>query len=460
MKVLDILCAPWAILPAALGEIQSIYATHLRGDKIDVAAVEKRLGRPLETRPAGYEVVDGVAVLPMVGPSARRMNLMTQISGGVSTELAARDLRAAAADESARAIVLRIDSPGGTVDGTQALAQLVAEINRNTKPVVTLASGTMASAAYWYGSAARAVYIEDDTTQVGSIGVVASHIDVSAAEAAAGVRTTEIVAGKYKRIASQYGPLTAEGRQTMQDQVDYLYSVFLEAVAEQRGVSVERVLADMADGRIFIGRQAVAAGLVDGVATLDALIADLSRSSTAGAGVAPRVRASAPPQQPMESPMPITREQLSAEAPELIEALQAEGRQQGAAAECARIQAVFGQAMPGHDALIRELAFDGKTTGPEAAVAVLAAERNQRTRAAAQLHADAPQPVPQAATPAVDAPVAPAAADDGRPLEQRCQDRWQADPAVRAEFGSLAVFTAFTRAEESGRARIHRPRAA
>jgi signal peptide peptidase SppA len=459
MKVLDILCAPWAILPAALGEIQSIYATHLRGEKIDVAAVEKRLGRPLETRPAGYEVVDGVAVLPLVGPSARRMNLMTQISGGVSTELAARDLRAAAADETARAIVLRIDSPGGTVDGTQGLAQLVAEIDRTAKPVVTLASGTMASAAYWYGSASRAVYIEDDTTQVGSIGVVASHVDISAAEAAAGVRTTEIVAGRYKRIASQYGPLTAEGRQTMQDQVDYLYSLFVQAVADNRGVAIEQVLSEMADGRIFIGQQAVRAGLVDGVSTLEALVADLSRSSTAGAGVAPRVRASAP--QTMESPtMPITREQLSAEAPELIEALQAEGRQQGAAAECERIQAVFGQAMPGHDALIRQLAFDGKTTGPEAAVAVLAAERNQRTRAAAQLQADAPQPVPQAATPAVDAPAAPAAADDGRPVEQRCEDRWQADPAVRAEFGSLAVFTAFTRAEESGRARIHRPRAA
>jgi ClpP class serine protease len=66
----------------------------------------------------------------------------------------------------------------------------------------------MASAAYWIGSAAEKVYISSDTTQVGSIGVVASHIDVSKAEEMQGYKTTEIVAGKYKRIASRYSPLT------------------------------------------------------------------------------------------------------------------------------------------------------------------------------------------------------------------------------------------------------------
>lgn len=450
MKLTDVLTAPWAIEPAALTEIQAIYATHLRGEKIDIGAVEQRLGRKLDNRPMGYEVIDGVALLPLVGVSAKRMNLMSQISGGVSTELAARDLRQAAADSDVSAIILQIDSPGGTVDGTQTLAQLIREIDQTAKPVVTLAGGLMASAAYWYGSAARAIYIEDATTQVGSIGVVASHVDISGAQAAAGVRTTEIVAGKYKRVASQYGPLSEEGRQTIQDQVDYLYSLFVQAVADHRGVGIEQVLSDMADGRVFVGQQAVRAGLVDGVTTLPALIAQLSRTS--GAGVAPQRTAVAIRTTPLsEAPMPLSREQLAADAPDLLQALLDEGRAAGASAELSRIQGVLAQSMPGHEKLVQSLAFDGKSTPADAAMAVVQAERTLRSTAAANLVADAPDPVPQAATPAVDAP---AASDENLPIEKRCEQRWNADAQLRAEFGSLETYTAFARAEQAGRARM------
>jgi ClpP class serine protease len=125
MKLLDIITAPWAIQPDKLLELQSIYATHLRGEKIDIAAIEQRLGRPLANEPKGYDIVDGVAVLPIEGVSARKMNLLSQVSGGVSTELIGRDLRAALNDQAVHSIILAIDSPGGTVDGTQALASLV-----------------------------------------------------------------------------------------------------------------------------------------------------------------------------------------------------------------------------------------------------------------------------------------------------------------------------------------------
>ena len=184
MKLLDVLTAPWAIEPTKLLEIQAIYATHLRGDKIDIDAVEKKLGRPLANEPKGYQVQDGVAVLPLEGVMAKRMNMFSQISGGTSTALAERDLQAAMADPSVHSIVLCIDSPGGTVDGTQTLADAVLA---STKPICTLASGSMASAAYWVGSASDAVYITDSTTQVGSIGVVATHTDISKAQENQGV---------------------------------------------------------------------------------------------------------------------------------------------------------------------------------------------------------------------------------------------------------------------------------
>ncbi len=95
MRLLDVVTAPCAIQPEKLLEIQAIYATHLRGEKIDIEAVEKRLGRPLNNEPRGYDVIDGVAVLPIHGVIAKRANLFSQISGGVSSELVARDFRAA-----------------------------------------------------------------------------------------------------------------------------------------------------------------------------------------------------------------------------------------------------------------------------------------------------------------------------------------------------------------------------
>lgn len=394
MKLLDILTAPWAIDPAKLLEIQAIYATHLRGDKIDIASVEAKIGRPLNSQQLRYFIQDGVAILPIEGVIAKRMNLFSSISSGSSSELIARDLRDIMNDPVAHSVILLIDSPGGTVDGTQLLADVVSDAE---KPVVALASGTMASAAYWIGSAAKAVYIADGTTAVGSIGVVATHTDVSKAEEARGVKTTEIFAGQYKRIASNYAPLSKEGRQTMQDQVDYTYSLFVSAVAKHRGVSTDTVLEKMADGRIFIGQQAIDAGLVDGVSTLDDLVVKLNRDRESGLSRAGVARSIQPKKQGAEMPHP-TAEQIAAEHPDIAEHFRAEG----ATAERARVQAVEGQLIPGHEALINSMKFDGKSTAGDAAQAVLAAEKYTRAVQAAKLASDAPQPVTQTPPPAVE----------------------------------------------------------
>jgi type IV secretory pathway TrbL component len=276
----------------------------------------------------------------------------------------------------------------------------------------------MASAAYWIGSAAHAIYASSDTTQVGSIGVVAAHVDVSKAYDMAGVKVTEITAGTYKRIASNYSPLTQDGRASIQDSVDQIYSVFLNEVAKHRGASGSDVVHDrMADGRIFMGQKAIDAGLVDGISTLSTVIGNLSRGdfpASFGAKTAVSVQAEASETpvagaasdtlstSPKENPMNI--EVLKAEHPEVFQAIHdaafAEGREAGASAENNRIKAVFAQALPGHDALIQTLAFDGKTTGPEAAAAILAAEKVTRDQIQVNLKADAPKPLP--GTPAAE----------------------------------------------------------
>jgi signal peptide peptidase SppA len=403
MRISDVLNAPWAIEPSKLLELNAIYAAHVHGEKIDIAAVEARLGRPLANeQQRDYDIVDGVAVISIDGVIAKKMNMFSEISGGASSEIARRSLMAARADSSVHSIILSIDSPGGTVDGTQTLGDAVFE-TRAVKPIVTLGGGMIASAAYWIGSAANAAYIAEDTTTVGSIGVVTAHQDISAAEAARGIKTTEISAGKYKRIASSYAALSDEGRQSIQDRLDYMYSLFVGAVARNRGVDASVVLENMADGRVFIGNQAIEAGLVDGVMSLDALVAKLNQElPVVGRSPVPQrtALALAPPKTTTQGST-MNKEELQATHPALAEELRAEG----ATNERQRIQAIEGQAIPGHEALISSLKFDGKSTAGDAAMAVIAAEKTQRTAHAKATANDAPTPLPAAAPPAV-APVA------------------------------------------------------
>ncbi|MDF3821957.1 S49 family peptidase [Leptospira sp. 96542] len=468
MKLIDLVNAPWAIIPERLVEMQGIYVTHLRGEKIDIAAIEARLGRPLANEQQEYVVREGgIAVLPIEGVIAPKANLFTRISGGFSAQMGVTQIESAIADNRVKGLVLLIDSPGGSVFGTPELAATVRELAAD-KPIVAVTDGMMASAAYWIGSAANAVYASGPTVQVGSIGVVTSHTHVPAGAA----QVTEITAGRYKRMGSSNKPLTEEGAKYLQGQVDHLYSVFVDAVADNRGSTADVVLEHMADGRIFIGQQAMDAGLIDGFATLDAIVeqmaADPARFATRRKAVVVSLASSSPkpagaqaegtPQaEPVlldpetnlgETSMPITRESLAADAPDVLAAVQAEA----AASERARVQAVRAQLLPGHEALIETLAFDGKTTGPEAAAAVLAAERTARTKQAAALAGDAPAAVPTQAT----ATVKPEASgeDKSLPVEDRCKATWERDAGVRAEFSSLTAYTAYMRADEAGQARV------
>lgn len=468
MQLIDILTAPWAITPVKLLEIQAIYATHLRGDKIDVDAIEARLQRPLASEQQEYSIREGgVAVLSIEGVIAPKANMFTRISGGVSAQMALRQAESAIADARVKSLVLAIDSPGGSTLGSPELGAGLRELAA-IKPIVTVSDGVMCSAAYWVGSAANAVFISGPTVQVGSIGVVATH----SFDPRNAAQVTEITAGRYKRMASTDKPLTEEGRAYMQAMVDHLYSVFVNAVADNRGTSADAVLEHMADGRVFIGQQAIDAGLVDGVATVDAIVDQLAANPAAltarrraqvgasgtpkpsGAGVAQQADATPPPVS-RGTTMPFTREQLQAEAPELLQSILAEGHTAGATAERARIQGIEAQAMPGHQALIDALKFDGKSTGADAAMAIVAAEKAQRGAQAAAMAADAPAPLAQIPAPAVQTTAAARdAATEGLPVEDRCKAKYDASADLRKEFGSLAAFTAFTRAEEAGNARI------
>src|SRR5574337_1007380 len=406
MNLLDVLTGPWAIQPDKLLEIQAIYAAHARGERADLPAIAARLGRPLDNSQnnRGYQMAGDVAVVPLSGVLAKKMNLFADISGGTSTEVIGAAVRAAAAD---------------------------------------------------------AVYAGAATDVLGSIGVVATHKDISAAVAQMGMKTTEIVAGKYKRAASQYAPLSADGAASIQAKVDELYAIFVADVARYRGVSTEQVLADMADGRTFMAAEAIDRVLADGLMPLDRLIAGLSSGELPhqrrGLGLPPKPASAKAPQAtapiPTQGDRAMDMATLRADHPDLVTALLEEGRQAGASAERSRILGIEAQAagLPGHEALIASLKADGKTTPEQAAVQVLAAERGSLASRAAALNDDAPAPAPHAAAPNEESG---ASSLDHLPVEERCKAHWDSNADLRGEFSSLAAYTAYTKNQAAGRARV------
>lgn len=402
MNVWDMLRAPWAIQPEILTEMCAVYASHREGESIDIKTIEAATGRTMNNEPKNYTVQDGVAIIPVEGVLSKRMSLLQQICGGQSYQSLQQDLATALNDPNVSSIILSIDSPGGAVDGVQGAADAIYQA-RAQKPIASFVDGKAASAAYWLGSSASQMYIGSDTDQVGSIGVITQHIDTSNAEHQRGVKITDIASGKYKATGSQHAPLSAQDRNAIQDHLDQIYGTFVDTVARNRGIDADTVQSKMADGRVFVGKRAIEAGLVDGQMTLPQLIDKMkSQAGGASSGVFHPKQPIKKGNQPMaEQETMYTSAQLQTAKDEAKKAGFdegfAQGRVEGATAERDRIQAVEKVALPGHDALIAQLKFDGKTSGPEAAAQVVVAENELRGKELAKMRNDAAQAVAQSA---------------------------------------------------------------
>jgi len=215
---------------------------------------------------------DSIAVLPIHGTLVKRTSGLEALSGLTSVEMIGQAFDTALADPSVTAIVLDVDSGGGEVAGIFDLADRI-RAARGTKPIVAVSNEAAYSAAYALASAADTVYLAR-TAGVGSIGVIALHVDQSAQDAAEGLTYTAITAGAHKNDGSPHAPLTDAARASVQAEVDRLYTLFVTTVAEARGLSVEAVRATEAG--LYFGADAVTAGLADRVGTLADALADLS----------------------------------------------------------------------------------------------------------------------------------------------------------------------------------------
>ncbi len=205
-----------------------------------------------------------IAVIPIHGTLVRRALGLEAASGLTSYQEIGNQIGRAITDPAVAGIVLDIDSPGGEAGGVFELAERIRAATHD-KPVWAVANDQAFSAAYALAAASEEVFVTR-TGGVGSIGVIAMHADQSRKDEQDGYRFTAIYAGSHKNDFSPHAPLTDEARAALQAEVDRLYGIFTESVAQHRGLTVEAVRDTQA--RLYFGGDAVAAGLADRVGTL------------------------------------------------------------------------------------------------------------------------------------------------------------------------------------------------
>lgn len=273
--------AVWAIDRDKLDDITSVLMFRAAGGSFTDEEIQARIG----ARSDGAQPTGGgaTAIVPLRGVVAHRIGGMAESSGGMSAERFTRMMQQVAADPAISAIVIDVDSPGGTVNGVSEAANAVYEA-RQSKPVVALANGMCASAAYWIASQAHEVVAVPSLldASIGSIGVYTVHADMSAALEKGGVKPTIISAGKHKVSGNPFEPLSAEERAVIQQRVDGTYEEFLSMVARGRGVDVSAVREGYGQGRALSAAAAKKAGLVDRIATMDATLARLGSPQVRG----------------------------------------------------------------------------------------------------------------------------------------------------------------------------------
>lgn len=211
-------------------------------------------------------VPDRVAVINIEGTimcgADSRENLFQQANGVTSGSIM-KQIRDAAADDSVKALVLRIDSGGGSATAAEEVGRELARFKEKTKkPIVATLGNTGASAAYWIAACASDKIYANATTLTGSIGVYMPYMNTEELFKKIGITSDKIKSGPYKDIMTNDRPMTPEEREILQNIVDEIYDQFVYTVSAGRHMETSKVRA-IADGRIYTGRQAKNIGLVD-----------------------------------------------------------------------------------------------------------------------------------------------------------------------------------------------------
>ncbi|WP_264376382.1 MULTISPECIES: S49 family peptidase [unclassified Wolbachia] len=205
----------------------------------------------------------GIAIIRIYGVLTKKTEAFDHILDMTSYENIHEEIESALEDKSIETILLDIDSPGGEVNGVFDLADFIYE-SRAKKRIIAMANDDAYSAAYAIASSAEKVFVSR-TSGVGSIGVIASHIDQSGFDEKQGIKYTTIFAGSRKNDLNPHEPMTSESLESLQKEVGRLYEMFLQLIARNRGLSIEKIRSTEAG--LYFGEKAVEIGLADGVTT-------------------------------------------------------------------------------------------------------------------------------------------------------------------------------------------------
>ena len=211
---------------------------------------------------------DKIAVIDVDGLIAYQTGggLMGGSGNPVSTFI--EKLRMAEKDKHTRAVVLRINSPGGSVAATDAMYEALTRFKKDAnKPVIVSVLGMAASGGYYLACGGDAIIAQPGSV-IGSIGTIMQTVSVEGTLEKIGVRTVAIKSGELKDIASITHNLTDAERQVLQEIIDAFYGQFCQVVRDRRDLTAEQ-LEPLADGRIFTAKAAVDSGLVDALGYLD-----------------------------------------------------------------------------------------------------------------------------------------------------------------------------------------------
>lgn len=284
----ECLSHPWAMTPDAMRAYAAMLARgYARRDGVleglASAGIEAAAPRPAPSRQGS------IAMIQVYGVIMQRASQFGPCEGGTGTDQISSALNAALNDETVSQIIMDFDTPGGSVFGVSELGDQI-RAARAQKPLVGIANSMSASAGYWLMSQCSECYVTPGG-QVGSIGVYMAHEDISKALEEAGINITLISAGKYKTEGSPFTSLEPDALAFLQASVDDYYAAFTSAVSKGRKVPVEQVRSGMGEGRVFGATQALASGMVDGIATFDQVVKKMMSSAKPARGRSARANA-------------------------------------------------------------------------------------------------------------------------------------------------------------------------
>jgi signal peptide peptidase SppA len=255
----QIYCRPWFITTAAHFTLRQLFEAHV-ARTATAAPVALDFADMINARRPISVDQEGIATIHVLGPLGKNLSRLEKSCGATSFEDIQSELAQANANPAVHGILMHVDSPGGTVQGTPETA---AAVSASAKPLVAYTEDVMASAAYYLSAGARQI-VASPSADVGSIGVYIPWIDRGALNQAMGIRPDPIVNTGGDLKATGFGGVLSEAqREHLQEQVDLDFEAFKAHIAAHRTIEPHALR-----GQTLSGEQALAANLIDRIGSL------------------------------------------------------------------------------------------------------------------------------------------------------------------------------------------------